>query len=52
MDKSEGGQCVTGNDGCILDLIRAFLENFWLKLLRQLFTVSCLTQIYCVSYRR
>jgi hypothetical protein len=55
MDKSKGGQCVSGNDGCILDLILAFPENFWLKQLRQLFTcvtVSCLTQICCVSYRR
>jgi len=35
MNKSKGGQCVTGNDGCILDLILAFPENFRLKHLRQ-----------------
>jgi len=35
MDKSKGGQSVTGNDGCILDLILAFPENFRLKQLRQ-----------------
>jgi hypothetical protein len=34
MDKSKGGQCVTGNDGCILGLILAFPENFRLKELR------------------
>lgn len=57
MDKSSGDQCVTGSDGCILDLSLAFPGNFWLKQLRQNYSPLslndiCLTQICCVSYRR
>jgi hypothetical protein len=57
MVESKGGQCVSGSDGCIIDLSRAFPESFRLKQLRQNYSTvslnnSCLTQIYCFCYRR
>ena len=45
MDESKGGQCVTGIEGCILDLILAFPENFWLKLLRHNYSLVSLCPV-------
>jgi hypothetical protein len=57
VDESKGGQCGTGSDGCIIGLSLAFPESFQLKQLRQNYSPvslnnSCLTQMYCFSYRR